>query len=231
MPTVETLRSTADLALELDRIPDSAHVDWATAALLINTAAPPSRRTMERWRQGRSAGVRAADCHDLGPPFVPGVGRTARVTYNVGALRAWLRARGATSTMEVSARRGLTFTTLHDAWRDEPWIVSGERILGHALTVNENDLLTALQGNDDPTIEVLPLAAVMMDFMLDSAAARTPFQTVWETLLDDARSAARSREAESRLQSAVDRRAYVPSQGTCPKCGCISHGRLSPLNM
>lgn len=223
MPTVETLRSTADLALELERIPDSAYVDWATAALLINTAAPPSRRTMERWRQRRSTGAHAIDSHDLGPPFVPGVGRTARVTYNVGALRTWLTAREATSTMEVSARRGLTFATLHDAWRNEPWIVSGERILGHARTVSDEDLRIALQDCEGPTVEVLPLVVVMVDFLWASSSARVSFQAAWETLLDDASDRSRSREAESRLQETVDSPTHAILHGPCPKCGSPFH--------
>lgn len=223
MPTVETLRSTADLALELERIPESAYVDWATAALLINTAAPPSRRTMERWRQGRSVGTQGVDSLDLGPPFVPGVGRTARVTYHVGALRAWLKARGAASTMEVSARRGLTFATLRDAWRDEPWVVTGERVVAHTLTASDNDLVIALQESGGLNIEVACLAVVLMDCTWVSAVARTPFQATWETLLDDARGMARSKETESRLAGAFDCPTDISSQSPCRKCGSPFH--------
>lgn len=226
MPTVETLRSAADLAIEVARLPDEANVGWETAALIINAVAPPSRRTLERWRQGRRKGARASD-PDLGPPFTPGVGLTSPASYNVGQLRNWLKGRSASSTMEVSARRGLTFSTLEVTLRMEPWVFEGDSVLGHVHTVDATDLHRALLGTEGMRVESASLAHVLTAVAWRDADAREPFRNAFVKVAEEVLGAVDARGLAGDLDAALPQPdgegSEPPSLEQCPKCGRSAH--------
>lgn len=212
MPTLETLRGWADVSNELVRLPDDAQVSAATAALLIRVDDPPSARTMEGWRQGRNRGG------ETGPPFHAGPGRTSPVSYNVGEVRAWVRAQRVSTTMEAAARRGLTFATIADLSRPEPWVLQGDYVVGHALTVSAADLENALRGQAGAILRIAGLSDVMLGTTWSDPSTCRAFHAAYSDVL---RAALES--ADAVLDATDLHEGMVAAVGSealaCPKCG------------
>lgn len=218
MPTIETLRELADLAAEIARLPDEANVGWATAALLINVEDPPSQRTLERWRQARNK------LAENGPPYIPGPGLTSPVSYNVGAVRAWIRDRQAATTMDASVRRGLTFSTVADLSRLEPWVMDSGYVLGHALTVSSDEFERALGEDASVVLRIAGLADVMTDTKwADPTMCRifhSAYSMVLQAAVESADGVLEATELHDALPEVLER-ATAP----CPKCGVSHSGR------
>lgn len=212
MPSIETFRELADLAEQLTRLPDAAQVSAGTAALLICLDAPPSERTMEGWRQGRNRGG------ESGPPFHAGPGRTSPVSYNVGEVRAWVRAQRVSTTMEAAGRRGLTFATVADLSRPEPWVLQGDYIVGHALTVWSAELENALRGEAGAVLRVAGLSDVMLGATWSDPSVCRVFHAAYTDVL---RAALES--ADAVLDATDLHEGMVAAVGSealaCPKCG------------
>jgi len=215
---VETLRNLADLAAEVARLPDDAQVGWGTAALLINVEEPPSQRTLERWRQARNK------LGENGPPYIPGPGLTSPVSYNVGAVRAWVRERQATTTMDASVRRGLTFGSLSDLVRPEPWVHRNGKVLAHALDAHHGDLLDALMGRDGVEIVVAGLSDVMREILWVDTKEFDVFHAVFRAVLGSAEQQSNDVRLASELDGENGLRHPVPAEGLCPRgCGKPAH--------
>ena len=56
-------------------------------------------------------------------------------------LRKWIDSRKVSSTLEAAQLRGLGFTTLADAFNDEPFFVQNNQIIGHALEVKPDEFI------------------------------------------------------------------------------------------
>lgn len=212
MPTIETLRELADLAAEIARLPDDANVGWATAALLINVEEPPSQRTLERWRQARNK------LGENGPPYIPGPGLTSPVSYNVGAVRAWVRERQASTTMDVSVRRGLTFATIADLGRPEPWVMQDAYIVGHALTVPASKLERALRGEAGAAVRVAALSDVMLGATWSDPSTCRIFYVAYTDVLRGAQEAAEGVLGATDLHEGMSAAVSLETPD-CPKCG------------
>lgn len=212
MSELSIVRELADLAQQLARLPDDAQVSAGTAALLICVDAPPSERTMEGWRQGRNRGG------ETGPPFHAGTGRTSPVSYNVGEVRAWVRAQRVSTTMEAAARRGLTFATIADLSRPEPWVLQGDYVVGHALTVSASDLERALRGEAGAVLRIAGLSDVMLGTTWSDPSTCRVFHAAYTDVL---RAALESADA---VLDATDLHEGIASAipletSACPKCG------------
>lgn len=212
MPTIETLRELADLAAALARLPDDANVGWATAALLINVEEPPSQRTLERWRQGRNK------LAESGPPYIPGPGLTSPVAYNVGVVRAWVRDRLAATTMDASVRRGLTFSTVADLSRLEPWVVDSGYVLGHALTVSSDEFKRALGEDASVELRIAGLADVMTDTKWADPTMCRIFHSAYTMVLQAAVESADGVIDATDLHDAMPE-ALERAASACSKCG------------
>jgi hypothetical protein len=210
------LREIAELAQQLSLLPDDAQVSAATAALLICVDAPPSERTMEGWRQGRNR------CGENGPPFHAGPGRTSPVSYNVGQVRAWVRGQRVTTTMEAAARRGLTFATIADLSRPEPWVLQGDYVVGHALTVSASDLENALRGEAGAVLRIAGLSDVMLGTTWSDPSTCRDFHAAYTDVL---RAALESADAVLDATDLHEGMAAAISSQTpaCPKCGKSAH--------
>ncbi|CAG1769236.1 hypothetical protein BAC2_00160 [uncultured bacterium] len=213
---LKTLRQVVALANELARLPDDAQVSAGTAALLISVDAPPSERTMEGWRQGRNRGG------ETGPPFHAGPGRTSPGSYNVGEVRAWVRAQRVSTTMEASARRGLTFATVADLSRPEPWVLQSDYVVGHALTVSPAELENALRGEAGAVLRIAGLSDVMLGTTWSDPSVCRVFHAAYGDVL---RAALES--ADAVLDATDLHEGMVAAVGSealaCPKCGRPAH--------
>lgn len=216
MPSIETFRELANLAEQLTRLPDAVQVSAGTAALLICLDAPPSERTMEGWRQGRNRGG------ETGPPFHAGPGRTSPVSYNVGEVRAWVRAQRVSTTMEAAARRGLTFATVADLSRPEPWVLQGDYIVGHALTVWSAELENALRGEAGAVLRVAGLSDVMLGTTWSDPSVCRVFHAsytdVLRAALESADAVLDATDLHEGMAAAI--RSEAPA---CLKCGKPAH--------
>lgn len=213
---LETLRALADIAEQLARLPDNAQVSAGTAALLIRVDDPPSERTMEGWRQGRNRGG------ESGPPFHAGPGRTSPVSYNVGEVRAWVRAQRVSTSMEAAARRGLTFATIADLSRPEPWVLQGDYVVGHALTVSVADLENALRGEAGAVLLIAGLSDVMLGTTWSDPSTCRAFHAAYTDVLRAALESADAVLDDTDLHEGMV--AAVSSETlACPKCGSPAH--------
>lgn len=207
---IEALRTRIELANELDKLPDSANVGWKHAAVMLNVSEPPSRRSLERWRQARTK--------DYGPMFTKGGGKTSAVVYNAGELRQWLTSRTHGTTMEAAGRRVVAFASVHSLVQNEPWVIGpAGAIHGHALTAPDNDLRRALHNQDGFHLDLGSLTdALTCSSWLPEA--RAPFHTAFLAVLSGAR-------AEADFASLSD---GVPDTdtnagGSCSRCGKPAH--------
>lgn len=200
------------------RLPDDAQVGWGTAALLINVEEPPSQRTLERWRQARNK------LGESGPPYIPGPGLTSPVSYNVGAVRAWIRERQAATTMDASVRRGLTFGSLSDLVRPEPWVYRDGKVLSHVLDAHQEDLLDALMGRGSGEIVVAGLFEVMRGILWADTNAFDVFHAAFGAVLHTAEQQSNDVRLASELDSEKGLRHPPPVEGSCPRgCGKPVH--------
>lgn len=208
--SIEALRNRIDLAKALADLPDDANVGWKHAAILINASEPPSRRTLERWRQGRG-GI-------YGPEFIKGAGATSAVMYNVAELKRWLAARTHGTTMEAAAHRGMAFSSIHSLALDEPWIIGPSgAIHGHALTASSDDLRRALHNQDGFHLDMGSLTdALTCSSWLPEV--RAPFHAAFVAALSKARAAA---DFASLTDNVRDAPADIG--GACPRCGQSVH--------
>lgn len=216
-PPIDTLRNLADLAEQLARLPDDVQVSAGTAALLVCVDAPPSERTMEGWRQGRNRGG------ETGPPFHSGPGRTSAVSYNVGAVRAWVRQQQASTTMEVANRRGLSFASIVDLARPEPWVMRGDYVLGHALTVDPEDLWHALNDTAQTSILVGGLSEVMKGVVWVDPGVCEAFHRAFAAVLVEAQAAGEAVVTASVLHGPEGVPQADALVGLCPRCGRPAH--------
>ena len=222
MPTVETIRALADLAAEIERLPDTANVGWGTAALLINIEEPPSQRTLERWRQSRNK------FGENGPPYIPGPGLTSPVSYNVGAVRKWVRSRQVATTMDVSVRRGLTFATVADLSRQEPWVIDSGYVVGHALSVSPEELERALGGSASTVLCIAGLVDVMTDTKWANPAVCRVFHAAYTDVLRVAMESADGVLDATDLHDAIPD-APEPGASVCPRCDDVHPGQACRL--
>lgn len=212
MSELVRVRQLADLAQQLSRLPDDAQVSAGTAALLICVDDPPSERTMEGWRQGRNRGG------ETGPPFHAGPGRTSPVSYNVGEVRAWVRAQRVSTSMEAAARRGLTFATVADLARPEPWVLQGDYVVGHALTVSAADLENALRGEAGAVLRIAGLSDVMLGTTWSDPSTCRAFHAAYTDVLRAALESADAVLDDTDLHEGIA--AAIRSETpVCPKCG------------
>ncbi|AVG78124.1 hypothetical protein [Pantoea ananatis] len=139
MSAIETLREMSEVWNLFGDMPDDATIGVDLAALYLGV----SVKTLARYRQNGD-----------GPPYVQyqsseSKARNQRVNYLLGDLRAWRNNHRVSSTIQAAQVRGLTFSTLSDLTKPQPfWIFKSQIVIGHALCIEDDFFKDFLISND-----------------------------------------------------------------------------------
>ncbi|AIR85238.1 hypothetical protein [Pantoea rwandensis] len=139
MSTIETLRAMSEVWSLFSDMPDDATVGVDLAALYLGV----SVKTLARYRQNGD-----------GPPYVQyqssdSKARNQRVNYLLGDLRSWRNGHRVNNTMQAAQVRRLTFSTLSDLTKPQPfWIFKSQIVIGHALCIEDYIFKSFLISND-----------------------------------------------------------------------------------
>ncbi|MDY4378742.1 hypothetical protein SOV92_13005 [Pectobacterium brasiliense] len=146
MSAIETLRELSEVWSLFGDMPDETTLGVDLAALYLGI----SVKTLARYRQNGD-----------GPPYIQYQAegsrvRNQRVNYLLGDLRVWRDSHKVRSTMHAAQVRGLTFTSLADFAKPQPfWTASSgnERlIIDHALTLRYEEFKQRLLDADSEVI-------------------------------------------------------------------------------
>lgn len=133
-----------------------------------------------------------------------------------------MRGQRVSTTMEASARRGLAFATIADLSRPEPWVLQGDYVVGHALTVSTSDLENALLGEAGAVLRIAWLSDVMLGTTWSDPSVCRVFHAAYTDVLW---AALESADAVLDATDLHEGMATANSSETpaCPKCGKPAH--------
>ncbi|HBR2028948.1 hypothetical protein AB6N03_18080 [Klebsiella quasipneumoniae] len=150
MSVVATLRELSEVWKLFSDMPDDTTLSVDLAALYLGI----SVKTLARYRQNGD-----------GPTYIQyqsedSKARNQRVNYLLGDLRSWRDIHKVKSTMHAAQIRGLTFSTLNDFIKPQPfWCIFDKNrsrneieVVSHALTISDNDFMDTLL---NPNIDVV----------------------------------------------------------------------------
>ena len=124
------------------KLPDDAVVGAGLAALFLGA----SEKSLARYRQNGD-----------GPPYIQyteggSKARNQKVNYEMGDLRKWRNQNKITSSMDAAIRRGMAFTRVNDLLATQPFWVSGNTILNHAMTTDADTFIQYLTNKENSIV-------------------------------------------------------------------------------
>ncbi|HCB1352208.1 TPA: hypothetical protein MYO00_002547 [Klebsiella pneumoniae] len=127
MSAIETLREYTEIWRLFGDLPDDATLSAEISALYLGV----SVKTLARYRQNGN-----------GPAYIQyqaedSKARNQRVNYLLGDLKTWRDSHKVSSTMEAAQVRGLTFASLTDFTKPEPFWTIDNKIYSHVLTISD----------------------------------------------------------------------------------------------
>ncbi|EFM4641092.1 hypothetical protein Q2P25_002115 [Escherichia coli] len=177
MSVMATLRELSEVWTLFSNMPDDTTLGVDLAALYLGI----SVKTLARYRQNGD-----------GPSYIQyqsedSKARNQRVNYLLGDLRSWRDIHKVKSTMHAAQVRGLTFTSMSDFIKKQPYLLVNEKlsggqgnrlgngkikftyekkiILGHILSIQESIFYNFLRKNDISAVWISTEKAIQMEWV------------------------------------------------------------------